>query len=194
MDYPLSLSFKLLALAPQIQVRDSGGQLCMHVRQKLLKLKEAVTVFADEAQSVTLARIDADRMLDFNAHYRFTAADGTPLGSVRRKGARSLWRAHYEIHGNDGLLFTLDERNPWSKVGDSFLSDIPIVGLLAGFFFHPSYRVARPDGTEVLRVTKRPAFFESRYVAERLAPLSTEEERAALLSTLMMLLLERHRG
>lgn len=194
MDYPLEFRFKLLALAPQIQVKDAGGALRMHVRQKLFKLKEAVTVFADEQQQVQLARIEADRILDFNARYRFTSATGESLGEVRRKGARSLWRAHYEIHGADGLLFTLEERNPWAKVGDGLLSDVPIVGLFSGFVFHPSYAVKRPDGAEVLRITKRIAFFEGRFSVERLSALSTDEESAALLATLMMLLLERQRG
>ena len=41
MQYPLELSFKIIALAPQIYVKDARGQELLYVRQKLLKLKEA---------------------------------------------------------------------------------------------------------------------------------------------------------
>jgi hypothetical protein len=51
MNYPLDLSFKLLALASQIYVRDSQGNLVFYVKQKMFKLKEAITVFGDEAQT-----------------------------------------------------------------------------------------------------------------------------------------------
>src|SRR5687768_437761 len=104
MDYPLSLSFKLLALAPQIYVRDAAGQLRMYVKQKLLKLKEQVTIFADEGQSIPLYHIKADRVIDFNARYNITAPDGRELGSVRRRGRRSLWRANYEVARGEEVL------------------------------------------------------------------------------------------
>ena len=44
MNYPLNLSFKLLALASQIYVRDANGNLIGYVKQKLLKLKEDINV------------------------------------------------------------------------------------------------------------------------------------------------------
>jgi hypothetical protein len=49
--YPLSVSFKIVALAPQLSVRDANGNLIAYVRQKLFKLKEAVTVYSDEGQT-----------------------------------------------------------------------------------------------------------------------------------------------
>jgi len=54
MKYPLSLKFKLMALSPQVSVHDADGQLRMYVKQKAFKLKEKVTVFADEQQSTPL--------------------------------------------------------------------------------------------------------------------------------------------
>ncbi|HEX8432508.1 MAG TPA: hypothetical protein VF625_14555, partial [Longimicrobium sp.] len=62
MRFPLNLTFKILALAPQVFVRDADGELQLYVRQKALKLKEAVTVFADEAQTRVLYTINADRI------------------------------------------------------------------------------------------------------------------------------------
>jgi len=194
MDYPLSLSFKLLAISPQIYVRDAAGQLRMYVKQKLFKLKEAVTVFADEAQQVPLYHINADRVIDFNARYNFSAPDGRPLGSVRRRGRRSLWRANYEILRGEDVILVLKEANPWAKVGDALFGEIPVIGFLSGFVFHPRYLVQRPDGSTVLEAAKQNAFFEGKYKVEKQAELAPEDEGLAILSTLMMLLLERRRG
>ena len=194
MDYPLQLSFKLVALAPQIYVRDAAGQLRMYVKQKLFKLKESVTVFADEAQQVALYSINADRVIDFNARYNFSAPDGRSLGSVRRQGRRSLWSARYEIMRGDEVVFTLREANPWAKVGDALFGEIPVLGIFAGYVFHPRYTVQRADGSEVLHVTKQPALWEGKYTVEKIAELSAEAEALGVLSLLMLLLLERRRG
>lgn len=194
MDYPLNLSFKLLALSPQIYVRDAGGQLRMYVKQKLFKLKEAVTVFADEAQQVPLYHIKADRVIDFNARYNFSAPDGRALGSVRRRGRRSLWRANYEILRGEEVILVLKEANPWAKVGDALFGEIPFIGILSGYVFHPKYLIQRPDGSTVLEAAKQNALFEGKYKVEKQAELSPEDEGLAILSTLMMLLLERRRG
>lgn len=195
MDYPLQLSFKLMALTPQIYVRDAQGNLRMYVKQKMFKLKENVTVFADEAQQQPLYHIKADRVIDFRARYHFTTADGREVGSVRRKGRRSLWSAHYEIMSGEEVVLLIRERNPWAKVGDALLGEIPFLGILAGYVFHPSYSVTTPDGaTEVLRASKRPAMWEGRYTIEKLADVSLPAEGLSVLSLLMMLLLERRRG
>lgn len=194
MDYPLQISFKLIALAPQIYVRDAAGQLRMYVKQKMFKLKESVTVFADEAQSIPLYQINADRVIDWSARYNFSAPDGRQLGAVRRRGARSLWRANYEVLRGEEVVLTLREANPWAKVGDAIFSDIPVIGMFAGYVFHPKYVVQRPDGTEVLHAAKQPALWEGRYTLEKRGELGLEEEGLAVLSLLMMLLLERRRG
>jgi hypothetical protein len=194
MDYPLDLSFKLLALSPQIYVRDAAGQLRMYVKQKLFKLKEAVTVFADEAQTVPLYHIKADRVIDFNARYNFSSPDGRALGSVRRRGRRSLWRANYEVMRGEEVILVLKEANPWAKVGDALFGEIPVLGMFAGYVFHPKYLVQRPDGSAVLNAAKQNALFEGKYKVEKSTELSPEDEGLAILSILMMLLLERRRG
>jgi len=51
MNYPLQLSFKIVAFAPQLKVTDANGATVCFVRQKMFKLKEAVEVFTDEART-----------------------------------------------------------------------------------------------------------------------------------------------
>lgn len=194
MNFPLTLSFKILALAPQISVSDANGALVCYVRQALFKLKESVTVYADAAQQRPLAAIKADRILDWSARYNFTDAQGMALGAVKRQGMRSLWRAHYDILDGDMAVMTIREENPWIKVLDGLIGEVPVLGFFSGYLFHPVYAVARPDGAVVLRMKKQPAFFEGRFRIEQVAPLNPAEEQRALLSLIMMLLLERSRG
>jgi uncharacterized protein YxjI len=193
-NYPLDLSFKIVALAPQLSVTDASGNLIFYVKQKLFKLKEAVTVFADVEQTQPVYTMSADRVLDFSARYNFADQQGTSLGAVKRQGVKSLWKAHFDILDGDAPVMTIQEENPWLRVADGCLNQIPIVGLFAGYFLHPAYLISRPDGTVVVRLQKMPAFFEGKFRIENKAPLNDVEEKRALLSILMMVLLERTRG
>jgi uncharacterized protein YxjI len=188
------MSFKLVALAPQLSVTTPDGAVHFYVKQKLFKLKEAVTVFADTAQSQALYTINADRVIDFSARYHFADANGQAIGAIKRQGMRSLWKAHYEIFDGETPVLTIREANPWAKVLDALLGEVPIVGMFTGYVFNPAYVVSRPDGTVVLRAKKQPAFFESKFTIEQEAELREREETQALLGLIMMLLLERSRG
>src|SRR5688572_11089510 len=129
----------------------------MYVKQKAFKLKEAVTVFADEAQTKPLYKIAADRDIDFSATYTITANDGTYVGAIRQQGMKSLWRARYEIVRDGTVVFTASEENPWSKVADGLFEGIPIIGAFSGYIFHPKYLISKNGGGDVVRVTKQPA-------------------------------------
>ena len=194
MDYPLDLSFKIIALAPQLSVTDAHGSVVMYVRQKLLKLKEAVTVYADTQQTQPLYTMNADRILDWSARYNFADIQGNNLGAVKRQGMKSLWKSHYDILDGETVVMTIQEENPWVKVIDGLVGEIPIIGMFTGYLFHPAYLVARTDGTVVMRLEKKPAFLEGKFTIESKMPLPEREEKQALLSLLMMLLLERSRG
>lgn len=195
MNYPLELSFKVLALASQIYIRDAEGNLNGYVKQKLLKLKEDINVFADENQTQHLFNIKADRVIDFSARYSFSDNQGRFLGAIKRQGMRSLWRAHYEISDAASQpVMQIREEKGWIKVVDALIGEIPIVGMFTGYVFNPSYIVSRMDNSPVARVWKLPAFFEGKFRLENLADLSSEEETGVLLSVLTMILLERSRG
>jgi hypothetical protein len=193
-NYPLQLSFKILAIARQLSVIDTTGKLVFYVKQKAFKLKESVTIFADAEQTLPLYTINADRVLDFSANYHFTDRNGTNIGAVRRQGMKSLWKARYDISDGKAETMTIQEANPWVKILDALIGEIPGLGFFTGYMLHPAYIVARADGAEVMRLEKQPAFFEGKYKIEKLGPLSESEEERVILSLLMMLLLERSRG
>ncbi len=195
MNFPLQLHFKFFAFAPQIYVTDTSGAQVFYIKQKLFKLKEAINVFSDETQKQQVAAIKADRILDFNARYAIADENGQLLGAIGRKGMRSFWSAHYELFDATGqAVGSVREENPFAKVMDSFLSEIPIVGLLSGFFFHPRYVLSDASGTPLLRLRKLSAFLEGRFEIAQLDPRGAEDTRRNVLSLLMLVLLERRRG
>ena len=194
MNFPLDLSFKKIALSPQVKVSDASGQVVLYTKQKAFKLKEAVTVFADVEQTRPLYTINADRVLDFNAKYNIADTAGRPLGAIARKGRKSLWRAQYEVTDGGGQLMTIQEENGWVKVGDALFGEIPILGIFSGYLFNPSYVLTNAAGAPLMRLAKQPAFMEGKFRIEKLAEMSEQDETRAVLSFLMMVLLERRRG
>lgn len=195
MDYPLQLSFKILAIAPQIRVRDAHGNLVFYVRQKAFKLRESVTVYADEEQSRELATVEADRILDFSAAYVFEDAAGRRFGALRRRGMKSLWKAHYDIAGPDGAVsMRITEDNALVKFFDGIFRGIPLLNMLSGYVFHPSYSVTGEGDVVVFRMFKRPSFLETRFEIQEIVDLPESTEGLIVLSLLTMVLLERARG
>ena len=194
LNYPLNLSFKIAAINPQVRVTDASGQLVAYVKQKAFKLKEDVTVFADEAQTQPLYRMNASRILDFNANYAITTPYGQPVGAVFRQGGRSLWKATYTIADAAGQqVGLLHEENPWVKVIDALLGEVPVVGIFSGYFFNPAYLLDL-RGQTVFYLQKQPAFLEGKFTLERRGEFQPHEEGLLICSTIMALMLERARG
>lgn len=195
-QYPLTLSFKILALASQATVTDANGRVVLYTKQKLFKFREHVQIFTDKSQTTLLAEIKANKVIDWSARYFSTAADGREIGSVGRRGWRSIWKAHYEVFnpGDNNADFSIHEENAWAKVMDSILGDIPVLGMFTGYFFHPRYLASRAGGPPAMRLTKQAAFWEGRFQIDKLTDLSPREELNLFLSFLMLVLLERRRG
>jgi uncharacterized protein YxjI len=194
LQYPLTLNFKIAALAPQISVADASGREILYVRQKLLKLRDKIHVFSDSSQSQELYEINADRVLDFSALFTFTNPQGQIMGTVQRQGMRSFWRATYDIQTPSGAGFSIVEEQPWLKVIDHYVEEIPVVGWFTSMIFSPTYAVQRLDGQVALRVTKRRALMSRTFVVDNLAGgLPESDEVATVLGIMIMVLHERRR-
>lgn len=193
--YPLEFEFKISSLANDFIARDANKQTIAYVRQKMFKLKEAISVYSNDSKNNILYTITADRIIDFNANYEFKNSEGTAFGRVGRRGAKSILKAHYEVYDLDGEQeFLIKEENPWVKFFDVLLSEIPLLGMFSGYFFNPKYIVKRNDGTEVARLSKQASFWGRRFKLEKLSDTSDGEDERMLLGLMMMALLERRRG
>lgn len=195
-EYPLTLSFKVLALASQATVTDAAGRTVLYTKQKMFKFREHVEIWTDPSQGTRLAEIKANKVIDWSARYFSTDAQGGEIGSVGRRGWRSMWKAHYETFnpGDSSPDFSIKEENAWTKVADSFLSEIPIIGMFSGYFLHPSYLATRANGNPAMRMTKQAAFWEGRFRLDKLGEMTAREELNLFLSFMMLVMLERQRG
>lgn len=195
MEFPLQLTFKVTTLSNDFVATDATGNTIAYVRQKMLRLLEEVQVFNNESRSELNYTIRANRWLDFNSTYTFTNRMGYEVGRIVRKGWASLWKAHYEIFDEKQQSdLIIREENPWAKIFDSMLGEIPLLGILSGYLFHPSYIVTRPNGSEVVRLTKQPSFWGRKFTVDKLSNFESGEEERIVLGLMMMILLERQRG
>jgi uncharacterized protein YxjI len=196
-SFPLTFKFRLVAIAPQLSVTDSTGAEVCYVKQKAFKLRESVSVFRDASQKTLIAKIEADRIIDWSARYIFHDADGRRFGAVGRRGARSLFKAHYDIFADADsreASMTIEEESFAMRMFDNIFEQIPVIGMFSGYLFHPSYAVKNGGGETVARLRKKAALLEGRFELERVGDLTQEQESEILLSCLMMILLERSRG
>ena len=194
MNFPLQLRFKVMALAPQIYVTDAAKNEVFYVKQKMFKLRDAISVFSDHNQTQQVASIQADRMVDFSASFQITDAAGTALGGIRRQGMRSLWKVSFQLLDAGGQVDgTIAEENPFAKIMDAMFAKIPFVGVFAAYVFQPKYLLKDAAGTPILRLVKRGSLMDRRFEVVELAPAALERTTRNVLALLMLVLLERHR-
>lgn len=196
LNYPLDFKFKITTLSSDFNITDRNGNYVAYVRQKMFRLKEDVIVFSDESRTKELFNIKANQWIDFNSSYMMTdLLTGKKFGRLARKGMRSIWKARYDIiDENDKPTYQINEDNGWIKVFDSFVGEIPILGMLTGYFLNPSYTVMDNAGKAYFRLKKMPSLIGRRFQLERLIDIDDEDESLIILSFLMMVLLERARG
>ena len=147
------------------------------------------------AEETRLAEIRANKVIDWSARYDFTDAWGGAIGAVARKGWASMWKAHYDVFnpGEAAPEFTIREENPFAKVMDGLLGQVPLLGILTVWLFNPRYLASRGD-QGALRLTKQPAFLEGRFKIDHVTPTGTRETMNLILGFLMLTFLERRRG
>lgn len=193
--YPLEFEFKVLALSPQFYVRDAKGQEIAYVKQKLFKLKEDISVFENDKQNSIIYKIKASQWIDWSASYMFTDVIGKSLGKMGRKGARSLWKATYEIFDDhEALEFKIEEDSAFVKIIDGLFSEIPVLGFFTGYVFNPKYNIYRTDGTKIAEFTKEASFLGKKFKLHQQGNFDIQEEERIILSLMMMVFLERSRG
>lgn len=201
-DYPLKLSFKLIALAPRIIVTDNKGKEVLFISQKTFALKEDIRIYTNQSKDQEVFRINAEKIIDFNTRYNFKeSSTDKHIGSVKAKGWRSIWRATYHIDDAAGKqTHYITEDNPWVKMADALFSELPMVGMFTGYVFNPSYTCYRGTDMEdqsapVMQIKKEAAFFEGVYSLHLLnQDIDRVEEINTLLSFMLMVQFMRRRG
>lgn len=111
----------------EIRIYDEArSRVLFFVKQKAFKLKEELTVYADETMGRELLKIKARSVLDFGATYDVTdVASGQTVGALRRRALRSIMRDSWEILGpDDQSLGTLGEDSMFMAFLRRFLTNL----------------------------------------------------------------------
>jgi hypothetical protein len=119
---------KLLKLfGGEVRIYDeSRTNLLFFVKQKAFKLKEDITVFADESQSRPLLKIQARSILDFGTTYDVTdVVTNQKVGAIRRKLLKSILRDEWAmLDASDKEFGTVSEDSMLMALLRRFLSNL----------------------------------------------------------------------
>ncbi|WP_040711474.1 hypothetical protein [Paenibacillus curdlanolyticus] len=90
---------KVLSLVgAKFHIYDNNEQLVMFSQLKAFKLKEDIRLYGDESMKEELITIQARSVIDFSATYDvIDAVTGENLGSLRRKGMKSILKDEWVI-------------------------------------------------------------------------------------------------
>ena len=194
-QFPIHFKFNIATLSNDFTAFDASGHSIAYVRQKMFKFKEDIEIFKDESKAERIYRIKADRWLDFSAAYSFTDASGKEIGKIVRKGWRSLWRASYEIIDEQGeILYHISEKSVWTRIMDNMIGEVPLLGLLSGYLFHPAYQVSNKQEELVAELRKLPSFWGRKFDVVSTDKLEEQHHEKTVLGLMMLILLERRRG
>ncbi len=147
-----------LTFGRQYRVFDAQGGLLAYVKQKMFKLKEDIVFFADESKQQEVLRLQATKILDFSANLQVTDPQDGPLGFVRHKGWRSLFRDKW--HATDLQGNVLAELSEDSWLGALFRRFGPF-----GFFWLHRYELRRLEdhGQSIATIKERFQIFGDTY-------------------------------
>jgi uncharacterized protein YxjI len=133
------LKRQVFALTGKFRIYDPMENLILFSEQKMLRLREDIRVYADEARTQEVLMIKARQIIDFSAAYDvIESATGRKAGTLRRKGWRSLLRDEWEILDADD--------QPIGKLFEDSMGRALLRRFLLGTFMPQNYDVV--VGTE----------------------------------------------
>lgn len=194
-NFPVDFLFNITTFSNDFTATDANGHVIAYVKQKMFKLKEAITIYDNDSKTNINYTINADRWIDFSAAYSIKHSSGKELGKIARKGWRSLWKTEYDlIDQNQQPQFKIREENAWVKVWDSLVGEIPIIGAFTGYFFNPSYLVIDNNGETVAKLSKEKSLLGRRFKITKIKEFDGDDAERIMLGLMMMVLLERRKG
>lgn len=105
---------------------ESRTSLLFFVKQKAFKLKEDITVFADENKTREILKIQARSIIDFSAAYDIRdVRSGEKVGALQRKGMKSILRDTWEIlDATDNAIGQVQEDSLGMAILRRFLTNL----------------------------------------------------------------------
>jgi len=124
----------LTIFGASFHIFDEHGSVVGFCRQRAFKLREDIRVFTGEDRRDELIRMRARSIIDFGTTYDVTLPSGQVIGSLRRKGLRSMVRDSWLVFDEQGRqIATLEE----DSGGKAFARRIlPLADVLMPQTFH----------------------------------------------------------
>ena len=163
------------------RVRSPEGALVLFVKHPLLKLREEFTAFADESQRQAVLTIRARQIIGIDIAYDvFDAPSGQRVGTIKKRGLRSILRDRWDI------LDTADQ--PAGLVQEVGLA------LLRRFFpiLLGSWEI-QLGGQVVATLNQRFRWFSKEFQLDLVQPHGRIDPRFAVACALLALMAEVHR-
>lgn len=92
------LKRQVFALTGKVRIYSPENNLLLFSEQKMFRLREDIRVFSDESKTQEVLRIQARQIIDFSAAYDVVdPAENLVVGTLRRKGLKSLVRDEWEV-------------------------------------------------------------------------------------------------
>ena len=99
------LKRQAIALKGKFRFYDPSGSLVMFSEQKMFKLREDIRVYSDESKTQEVLIVKARQIVDFSAAYDVVdASNNEHVGTLRRKGLKSLLRDEWEVLNPAGQI------------------------------------------------------------------------------------------
>lgn len=194
-NYPLHFKFKIGTLSNDFEASDALGNTIFYVREKILTWRDQMKVYNDSSKSEVIYEIKSNKLIDFQQTFTITRANGDLIGKVRRKSIRSLWKSTFKLMtSQDEHDHTIQEKNAFVKMWDGIFGEIPIIGMLSGYVFNPSYILSSNAGEPLFELRKEPSFFGRKFTVHKLSDNNLIDEERLVLSLALMVLNERSRG
>lgn len=194
LQYPLHFKFRITSLANDFSATDAHGNSIYYVREKIFTWRDHIMVYRDESKAELIYELRSNKLIDFQQTFTISDNNGRVVGKVRRKSIKSLWRSTFNLmDSEDRLDHTIKEKNPWVKLWDGLFGELPIVGMLSGYFFNPSYILRNDLDEPMFEIIKEPSFFGRKFKVNKLTDKDVDDERFVL-SLMLMVLMERSNG
>ena len=194
LQYPLHFKFRITSLANDFSATDANGNSIYYVREKIFTWRDHIMVYRDESKAELIYELRSNKLIDFQQTFTISDNKGRVVGKVRRKSIKSLWRSTFNLmDSEDRLDHTIKEKNPWVKLWDGLFGELPIVGMLSGYFFNPSYILRNDLDEPMFEIVKEPSSFGRKFKVNKLTDKEVDDERFVL-SLMLMVLMERSNG
>lgn len=176
------LKRQILALTGKVRVYAPGDLLVLYAEQKLLKLKEDIRLFSSDDKLQEVLHIQARNIIDFSAAYDvFDSRTRFHIGTLRRKGWRSVMRDEWEILDAGGELLALVREDSQGRALAR--------RLLLGSLLPQSYDLITPQGEVWGAFHQRLNLF--RYVMDIDLVVDRIDPRLALTAAILLAIIER---